>query len=95
MAHTPKKSVHWKMASPSLSVLDSPYFDMSDESSMDSMSSLDFINSQLVAHGFVDSPGLSLGGMEKDDSTRLVKCMLALLGQRVVGAVHKPDADVI
>ena len=90
MATTPKKLVHWEMDGPSISALDSPFFDSTCESSVVSTSSLEFINSQLVAHGFVSSPGLSLEGISNDDSTRVVKCLLGLLSQRVVCLVETP-----
>ncbi|KAF8806893.1 hypothetical protein BYT27DRAFT_7338870 [Phlegmacium glaucopus] len=83
MAATPRKLVHWDMDGPSISALDSPFFNNTYESSVVSTSSLEFINSQLVAHGFVPSPGLSLEGISNDDSTRVVKCLLGMLSQRV------------
>jgi len=81
---TPKKLVHWNLESPSLSNLNSPFFNATYDSSMDSTSSLEFINSQLVAHGFVPPPGLSLSGITNDDSARIVKCLLGMLSQRMV-----------
>ena len=83
----PRKLVHWDSEGPSISALDSPFFNNSYESSVVSTSSLEFINSQLVAHGFVPSPGLSLEGISNDDSTRVVKCLLGMLNQRVVNIV--------
>lgn len=50
-------------------------------------STLEYINSQLVAHGFACSPGLSLDGLANDDSERVVKCLLAMLSQRIVSHV--------
>ena len=87
MAATPRKLVHWEMDGPSISALDSPFFNNTYDSSVVSTSSLEFINSQLVAHGFVSSPGLSLEGISNDDSTRVVKCLLGMLSQRVVSIV--------
>ena len=84
MAATPRKLVHWDIDGPSISALNSPFFNNTYESSVVSTSSLEFINSQLVAHGFVPSPGLSLEGISNDDSTRVVKCLLGMLSQRVV-----------
>ncbi|KAF7309923.1 hypothetical protein MIND_00364600 [Mycena indigotica] len=46
-------------------------------------SSLDYINSQLIAHGFVPTPGLSLDGIAPADLDRVVKCLLGMLSQRV------------
>ncbi|KAJ6527277.1 Afadin and alpha-actinin-binding-domain-containing protein [Mycena vulgaris] len=76
MATTPKKGVHWGF-DPSFG---SPF---SDASAMISTSSLDYINSQLVAHGFAPAPGLSLDGVAPADLERAVKCLLGLLSQRV------------
>ena len=83
-AMTPKKLVHWHMNSPSFSNINSPFFDGTSESSMVSTSSMEYINAQLVAHGFTPSPGLCLDGISNDDSARVVKCLLGMLGQRVV-----------
>ncbi|TRM58710.1 Afadin and alpha-actinin-binding-domain-containing protein [Schizophyllum amplum] len=48
-----------------------------------STSSLQYINSQLVAHGFTAAPGLSLDGVASADMEKAVKCLLAMLSQRV------------
>lgn len=45
---------------------------------------MDYINSQLMAHGFVQSPGIVLGEIASADSERIVKCFLGMLSQRVV-----------
>lgn len=84
MAATPKKLVHWALDM-SFSGFGSPFSDASSESN--STSSLQYINSQLIAHGFTHSPGLSLDGLSKDDSDRVVKCLLGMLTQRVVSAI--------
>jgi hypothetical protein len=56
-----------------------------DESSIvTSSSSLQYVNSQLVAHGYIQHPGLSLDGLSNTDTECLVKCLLALLSQRIV-----------
>lgn len=47
-------------------------------------STLQYANSQLVAHGFTRSPGLSLDGLANDDSEIIVRCLLAMLSQRMV-----------
>ncbi|KAJ7140290.1 Afadin and alpha-actinin-binding-domain-containing protein [Mycena crocata] len=78
MATTPKKGVHWGLDEPSFG---SPFSDAS--SAMISTSSLDYINSQLVAHGFAPAPGLSLDGIANTDLERAVKCLLGMLSQRV------------
>ena len=64
----------------------SPEMSLSVLSSEDyeTTSSLQYVNSQLMAHGFVRCPGLSLDGLAQGDSERVVKCLLAMLGQRMV-----------
>lgn len=47
-------------------------------------STLQYVNSQLVAHGFVHAPGLSIEGISNEDGQKLVKCILAMLSQRMV-----------
>lgn len=83
---TPKKGVQWDINDISLSGLASPMVDGS-MLSMISTSSLEYINSQLVAHGFAPSPGLSLDGIGNSDLDRVAKCLLGMLSQRVVGTV--------
>lgn len=46
--------------------------------------SLDFLNSQLVAHGFAHGNGLNLTDMRGRDQQQLLKCLSNMLGQRVV-----------
>lgn len=84
MAETPKKVVHW-VSDPSPSQLGSPFSDAASSESMSSTSSLQYVNSQLIAHGFTHAPGLSLDGLGKEDMDKVVKCLLAMLGQRIVG----------
>ncbi|KAF8075153.1 Afadin and alpha-actinin-binding-domain-containing protein [Lyophyllum atratum] len=79
---TPKKGVQWDINDISLSGLASPMVDGS-MLSMISTSSLEYINSQLVAHGFAPSPGLSLDGIGNSDLDRVAKCLLGMLIQRV------------
>jgi hypothetical protein len=82
MAATPKKLVHW-----ALDLAKSPDFGSpaSESSSTDTCSSsLPYINSQLVAHGFTYKPGISLDGTSKEDAERVVKCLLSMLNQRMV-----------
>lgn len=81
MAGTPPKGIHWNNTQLSP---DSP--SASTESYI-STSSLDYVNAQLVAHGYVPSPGLSLDGLSGTDSDRVVKCLLGMLGQRVVSSL--------
>ncbi|GAW08195.1 protein [Lentinula edodes] len=56
---------------------------LSCEDSFLPTSSLQYVNSQLVAHGFTTSSGLSLDGLSKGEIDRAVKCFLDLLAQRV------------
>jgi len=81
---TPQKFVHWGMDSPYF--LGSPSFDNNtgESSSMTSTSSWEYVNAQLVAHGFAPSPGLCLDGISNEHSARMVKCLLGLLSQRMV-----------
>ncbi|KAJ7224081.1 Afadin and alpha-actinin-binding-domain-containing protein [Mycena pura] len=76
-AQTPKKGVHWG-GEPNLY---SPSTDASSE--ILSTSSLEYINSQLVAHGFAPAPGLSLDAISNANLERVVKCLLGMLSQRV------------
>ncbi|KAJ3810061.1 Afadin and alpha-actinin-binding-domain-containing protein [Lentinula aff. lateritia] len=78
MATPMHKTVHWNSQSPGI---DSP--SQSSEESFVSTSSLQYVNSQLVAHGFTTSSGLSLDGLSKGELDRAVKCFLDLLTQRV------------
>ncbi|KAJ7580155.1 Afadin and alpha-actinin-binding-domain-containing protein [Mycena floridula] len=55
---------------------------MSSES-MVATSSLDFINAQLVSHGFAPAPGVCLDGVSNTNLDRVVKTLLDMLGQRV------------
>ncbi|KAG6908897.1 hypothetical protein DXG01_002875 [Tephrocybe rancida] len=64
----------------SLFSLSSPLFDNAIGSVE---SSMDYINSQLMAHGFVSSPGIVLGDISSPDSERIVKCLLGMLSQRI------------
>jgi hypothetical protein len=60
----PRKLVHWAL-DVSMSQFGSPLSDEGD--SMLSTFSLQYINSQLVAHGFTPSPGLHLDGLSNAD----------------------------
>ena len=80
MAVTPNKLVHWDLGlSP-----DSGSFEGDSTDSDTSASSLQYVNSQLLAHGFTQGSGLSLDGLAKDDTEKVVKCLLGMLSQRVV-----------
>ncbi len=75
-----RKLVHWDSLSPGFSDMSSA----SSDTSFISTSSLQYINAQLVAHGFAAAPGLSLEGMSNSDMEKTVKCLMELLGQRMV-----------
>ncbi|KAI0339683.1 hypothetical protein BDW22DRAFT_1422215 [Trametopsis cervina] len=80
MATPAKKLVHWSLDPSGSPVFGSPGSEgLSDTTS----SSLPYINSQLIAHGFTHQPGLSLEGTNKEDTERVVKCLLAMLSQRM------------
>ena len=52
-----------------------------------SSSTLSFVSSQLVAHGFARPPGLvgSLSQLPTKDQDVVVRCLMGLLEQRIVG----------
>ncbi|KAF9454385.1 hypothetical protein P691DRAFT_692547, partial [Macrolepiota fuliginosa MF-IS2] len=82
MAATPARGVHWNIKDLSPSLLGSPIFEGSTESYV-STSSIEYVNAQLIAHGFAPSPGLSLEGLSGTDTDRVVKCLLSMLSQRM------------
>ncbi|KAJ4470472.1 Afadin and alpha-actinin-binding-domain-containing protein [Lentinula aciculospora] len=82
MATPACKNVHWNSESPGYSDLSSPSSQISEDSFV-SISSLQYVNSQLVAHGFASAPGVFLDGLSKGDTDKAVKCFLGLLAQRV------------
>jgi hypothetical protein len=53
-------------------------------SEMSYTSSLQYLNCQLVAHGFAHSPGISLDGLSTSNMESVVKVLLSLMNQRVV-----------
>lgn len=55
------------------------------DDSTDSSSSFQYINAQLVAHGFTQNHGISLDGLSSDNMDSIAKCLIAMLGERVVG----------
>ncbi|KAG6829065.1 hypothetical protein H0H92_005839 [Tricholoma furcatifolium] len=65
-----------------LPALSSPLID-DCSSVIDSVSSIDYINAQLVAHGFISPPGIILDGISKPHLDGIVKCLLGMLSQRV------------
>lgn len=84
MTTTPR--VHWNTDA-SISDFGSPFNEGSSSDSVNSTSSLQYVNSQLVAHGFVQGSGLCLDGLGKDDTDKVVKCLLGMLSQRIVRTI--------
>lgn len=90
-----KKLVHWALetlGSPSLASLKLPG-NPEDDSTTDSESSeesnsatLQYVNSQLLAHGFAHNSGISLEGTSKEDAEKVLKCLVSMLGQRMVSS---------
>lgn len=86
-----KKLVHWALetlGSPSLPSLRLPG-NYEEESSTESSeenntATLQYVNTQLITHGFTYQPGLSLEGTSKEDAEKVLKCLVAMLGQRMV-----------
>jgi hypothetical protein len=68
----------------SFSDFGSPISHTSSSGSQISTGSLDYINAQLQSHGFLYDGGLSLDGLSDKELDKVVKCMLKLLGQRIV-----------
>lgn len=90
-----KKLVHWALetiGSPSLSSLKLPAHQEEDSTTEsteeNNTATLQYVNSQLIAHGFTHGPGLSLDGAGKDDAEKVLKCLVAMLGQRMVSFLH-------
>ena len=85
----PKNSVHWA-PSPNLSPLSDTLSPSSSSSFTSSSSTIQYINSQLISHGFAVPPGLSLDGLSTPDAENVTKCLLSMLSQRVVSVVSTP-----
>ncbi|KAL0571441.1 hypothetical protein V5O48_010531 [Marasmius crinis-equi] len=88
MAATPansKKLVHWDKSPAVSEDFDSISLSLPNDStdSFVSTSSLQYVNAQLVAHGFTPTPGLSLEGISNDSLNRVTKCLMDMLAQRV------------
>ncbi|KAF8506403.1 Afadin and alpha-actinin-binding-domain-containing protein, partial [Hysterangium stoloniferum] len=49
-------------------------------------STLQYVNSQLVAHGFARSPGLLLDGLPVEEGEKVIKCLMGMLSQRIEDA---------
>ena len=66
-------------------------------SDMSYTSSLQYVNSQLISHGFSHNPGISLDGLSTSNMDSVVKVLLLLMNQRVVRFVcslfHSPVWD--
>ena len=58
-----------------------------NSSEMGCASSLQYLNSQLIAHGFSHN-GISLDGLSTSNMERVVKVLLSLMNQRVVRFAH-------
>ncbi|KAH7890897.1 Afadin and alpha-actinin-binding-domain-containing protein [Phlebopus sp. FC_14] len=82
MAEGSRKFVQWATDVP-VSEPESPSIEASSSTSFTSTSTLQYINSQLVAHGFTTSPGISVEGISDRDCEGIAKCLLAMLSQRV------------
>ena len=86
-----KKLVHWALetlGSPSLPSLKLPGHaedeSMTDSSEESDTATLQYVNSQLLAHGFTHNSGISLEGTSKEDAEKVLKCLVSMLGQRMV-----------
>ena len=85
MACTTHKTVQWSDENKiNEFVYGSPYSEASSADSVNATSTLHYINSQLLAHGFARGSGVSFEGLSKEDADKLSKCMLGLLNQRNV-----------
>lgn len=91
MACTPRKLVHW--STDNEFVYGSPYSDASSSDSINSTSTLSYINSQLIAHGFARGTGVSMEGLSKEDMEKMTKCLLGMLSQRVVRVALNHDHE--
>jgi len=49
-----------------------------------SAQSIQYVNAQLVAHGFTHGSGIRLDALPSKDQQAAVKCLVNMLGQRVV-----------
>lgn len=77
-----KKQLHWAVQFAASPIASS---DSRDTSIADpAPATLQYVNSQLIAHGFTSSPGISLDGLSGSKADNVVKTLFALLGQRMV-----------
>lgn len=72
----------FSFGSPSIGADDST----SSEANNNNSATLQYVNSQLISHGYAHQPGISLEGINKEEGEKVVKCFLAMLGQRVVSS---------
>ncbi len=86
MSTTPQTHVRFAAAS-AISLL-SPYSDAGSSESTNATSTFQYVNSQLIAHGFTRAPGISLEGLSSMDGENVVKCLFAMLGQVVVSVLQ-------
>jgi hypothetical protein len=77
-----RKNVHFNVDE-SLA-LDLPSLDGDASGSFASPGNMQFINAQLLAHGFAQGAGISTDGLSGRDAESLAKCLVGMLGQRTV-----------
>jgi myosin heavy subunit len=70
------RNVHWENEASELSFA-SPLRDVSAQS-------IQYVNAQLVAHGFTHGSGIRLDALSSKDQQAALKCLVNMLGQRVV-----------
>ncbi|KAG8737918.1 hypothetical protein FRC12_016975 [Ceratobasidium sp. 428] len=81
-----KKGVRW-----AFDVSNSPFGGAAEPSTPEtSTSSLAYVNSQIIAHGFARAP-LDLSDLGRDEQNRVVKCVLGMLSQRVDDMTRAED----
>ncbi|KAG9025582.1 hypothetical protein FRB95_009979 [Tulasnella sp. JGI-2019a] len=68
--------------------------DITSSSTEKSSSTLAFANSQLIAHGFIRSPGLQLDALSIREQDVAAKCLLEVLGQRITDATRSDELTV-
>ena len=73
---TTTRNVHWENEASELSFA-SPLRDVSAQS-------IQYVNAQLVAHGFTHGSGIRLDALPSKDQQVALKCLVNMLGQRVV-----------
>ena len=80
-----KRQTHWAVQFASSPIVSSDSRDTSIAEP--APATLQYVNAQLIAHGFTSSPGISLDGLSGTKADNVVKVLFALLGQRMVRAV--------